>query len=64
LKGGGDMTYDERQEIDLYMDIIEKNAERLVRSVNMLKEAVNKKECVIKEDEKVESAKENFLKQY
>lgn len=58
------MTYDERQEIDLYMDIIEKNAERLVRSVNMLRETVNKKECVIKEDEKVESAKEIFLKQY
>ena len=58
------MTYDERQEIDLYMDIIKKNAERLIRSVNMLREAVDKKECVIKEDEKVENAKENFLKQY
>ena len=58
------MTYDERQEIDLYMDIIEKNAERLIRSVNMLRETVDKKKCVIKEDEKVESAKENFLKQY
>ena len=58
------MTYDERQEIDLYMDIIEKNAERLIRSVNMLRETVDKKECVIKEDKEVESAKENFLKQY
>jgi len=58
------MTYDERQEIDLYMDIIKKNAERLVRSVNMLRDTVDKKECVIKEDEKVENAKENFLKQY
>ena len=50
--------------IDLYMDIIEKNAERLIRSVNMLRETVDKKECVIKEDKEVESAKENFLKQY
>ena len=58
------MTYDERQEIDQYMDIIEKNAERLIRSVNMLKEAVNKKECVIKEKEVSESAKDKFLKQY
>ena len=58
------MTYDERQEIDLYMDIIEKNAERLIRSVNMLRETVDKKECVIKEDKEVESAKEKFLKQY
>lgn len=58
------MTYDERQEIDQYLDIIEKNAERLIRSVNMLRETVDKKECVIKEDMKVENAKENFLKQY
>ncbi len=58
------MTYDERQEIDLYMDIIEKNAERLIRSVNMLRETVDKKECVIKEDKEVESAKEKFLKEY
>ena len=58
------MTYDERQEIDQYMDIIEKNAERLIRSVNMLRETVDRKECVIKEKEDSESAKEKFLKQY
>lgn len=58
------MTYDERQEIDQYMDIIEKNAERLIRSVRMLRETVDKKECVIKEKEDSESAKEKFLKQY
>jgi cell division septum initiation protein DivIVA len=58
------MTYDERQEIDQYLDIIEKNAERLIRSVNMLRDTVDRKECVIKEYEKVESAKEKFLKQY
>ena len=58
------MTYDERQEIDQYMDIIEKNAERLIRSVRMLKETVDKTECVIKEKEDSESAKEKFLKQY
>ena len=58
------MTYAERQEIDLYMDIIEKNAERLIRSVNMLRETVDKKECVIKEDKEVESAKGKFLKEY
>ena len=58
------MTYDERQEIDQYLDIIEKNAERLIRSVNMLRDTVDRKVCVIKEYEKVESAKEKFLKQY
>lgn len=58
------MTYDERQEIEQYLDIIEKNADRLLRSVNMMREALNKKECVIKENIMVESAKEKFLKQY
>lgn len=58
------MTYDERQEIDQYMDIIEKNAERLIRSVRMLRETVDRKECVIKEKEVSESAKDKFLKQY
>ena len=58
------MTYDERQEIDQYMDIIEKNAERLIRSVRMLRETVDKTECVIKEKEDSENAKEKFLKQY
>lgn len=58
------MTYDERQEIDQYMDIIEKNVERLIRSVNMLRETVDRKECVIKEKEDSESAKDKFLKQY
>ena len=48
----------------VYLDIIEKNAERLIRSVNMLRDTVDRKECVIKEYEKVESAKEKFLKQY
>lgn len=58
------MTYDERLEIEEYLGIIEKNADRLIRSVNMLREAINKKECVVKENEDVENAKENFLKQY
>lgn len=58
------MTYDERQEIDQYMDIIEKNAERLIRSVKMLRETGDRKECVIKEKEDSENAKEKFLKQY
>jgi len=58
------MTYDERREIEEYLGIIEKNADRLIRSVNMLREAINRKECVVKENEDVENAKENFLKQY
>lgn len=58
------MTYDERQEIDMYIDIAKKNAERLVRSLNVLREAVDKTECVIKENEVIENAKEKFLKEY
>lgn len=58
------MTYDERREIDTYLDIVKKNAERLSRSVNMLQELVDKSECVIAENEDSISAKDKFLKTY
>lgn len=58
------MTYDERQEIEVYFGILRKDIQRLSRCVDMMEAAVDKMQCVIKEDEKVENAKENFLKQY
>lgn len=58
------MTYDERQEIGVYFEMLRKDIQRLSRCVDLMEAAVDKIPCVIKEDEKVESAKENFLKQY
>lgn len=36
------MTYDERREIEEYTDIIGKNIKRLERSIEMLREAIDK----------------------
>ncbi len=64
------MTYDERQEIELYLDIVKKNAERLVRSVEMMQDALGKMNCIIgemkqnSEQHSKETAKEEFLKKY
>lgn len=64
------MTYDERQEIELYLDIVKKNAERLVRSVEMMQDALGKMNCIIGEMKQSskqyskETAKEEFLKKY
>ena len=58
------MTYDERQEIEVYFGMLKKDIQRLSRCIDLMEAAVGKMQCVIKEDEKVESAKENFLKQY
>lgn len=44
------MTYDERQEIEEYLTIIDKNCQRLDRSVQMLKEAINKIHCELSKD--------------
>ena len=64
------MTYDERQEIGIYLDIVKKNAERLVRSVEMMQDALGKMNCIIGEmkqnnkQHSKETAKEEFLKKY
>lgn len=39
------MTYDERQEIEEWLTIIEKNSQRLERSIEMLKEKLEKYKC-------------------
>lgn len=36
------MTYDERQEIEAYLVILEKNCTRLERSIRMLREQLDK----------------------
>lgn len=58
------MTYDERQEIETYLQIVEKNIDRLSRSEKMLREAIEKMNCDISEKSSFETAKESFLKQY
>lgn len=45
------MTYDERREIETYLDIVEKNSKRLERSVEMLKQALEKIPCHTSKDE-------------
>lgn len=58
------MTYDERREIETYFGILRKDIQRLNRAVDLMEAAINQMECVIKENEDIENAKENFLKQY
>ena len=52
------MTYDERQEIEVYLDIIQKNCERLLRSIDMMRNKLGEIKCETKND----NAKEDFLK--
>ena len=54
------MTYDERQEIEEYLSIIRKNCERLIRSIDMMQDALGKIECKKNND----NAKEEFLRKY
>jgi len=54
------MTYDERQEIETYLNIVKKNAERLLRSIDMMQEKLGKATCTIEK----KNAKEEFLKNY
>ena len=60
------MTYDERREIGEYLDIVKKNCERLLRSIDMMQDALGKIACKKNDsdqnDEK--SAKERFLEKY
>ena len=39
------MTYDERQEIETYLGIIEKTCKRLERDIDLLKEKLKKIPC-------------------
>lgn len=39
------MTYDERQEIEEWLTIIEKNTKRLERSIEMLKQKMTEYKC-------------------
>lgn len=48
------MTYDERQEIETYIGIIEKTSKRLERDIEMLKEKLKKTPCHAEKDEKSE----------
>ena len=45
------MTYDERQEIEVYIGIIEKNCKRLERSIDMLKDKLDEYKCVLAKNE-------------
>ena len=49
------MTYDERQEIAQYLDIVKKNCDRLSRSIELMQNALGEIACRIgelKDDEK------------
>lgn len=48
------MTYDERQEIDLYLAIVETNVKRLERSIETLKATLDKIPCQTKNESKTE----------
>lgn len=39
------VTYDERQEIEEWLTIIEKNSQRLERSIEMLKKKMDEYKC-------------------
>lgn len=39
------MTYDERQEIEDWLVIVEKNAQRLERSIEMLRKKLDEHKC-------------------
>lgn len=39
------MTYDERQEIECWLTIIEKNSQRLERSIEMLRKKLDEYKC-------------------
>ena len=45
------MTYDERQEIEVYFEIIEKNCKRLERSIDLLREKIDEYKCVLAKTE-------------
>ena len=54
------MTYDERQEIEEYLRIVQRNCERTLRSIDLMREQLGKVKCEISK----ENAKEEFLKNH
>lgn len=59
------MTYDERQEIAEWIDIVKRNCERTLRSIEQLSNALGGIHCVKDENEKEKiTTKEDFLKKY
>lgn len=62
------MTYDERLEIGEYLDIVKKNCERLLRSIDMMQDALGKIKCSNEKSNhdiyQNKSAKEKFLENY
>ena len=40
-----DMTYDERREIGEYLDIVKKNCERTLRSIELMQNALGEMKC-------------------
>ena len=44
------MTYDERQEIEDWLVIVEKNAQRLERSIEMLRKKLDEYKCELPND--------------
>lgn len=58
------MTYDERLELEEYLVILKKNCERTLRSIDMMKAALEKMKCELPEQAQKENAKEAFLKNY
>lgn len=58
------MTYDERQEIGEYLNIVKKNCERTLRSIETMQDALGGMRCELKREEEKKSAKEEFLSNY
>lgn len=51
------MTYDERLEIGQYLDIVKKNAQRLIRSIDIMQDALGNMKCTIKNEEESKTMK-------
>lgn len=59
------MTYDERQEIAEWIDIVKRNCERTLRSIEQLSNTLGGIHCVKSEkDNTTITTKEDFLKKY
>ena len=57
------MTYDERQELAEYLEIVKKNCQRLMHSIELTQGCLDKMKYTIVKEE-TGSTKEDFLKHY
>lgn len=63
------MTYDERRELDTWFDIVKRNCERTLRSIDLMQDVLGKMKCSASErgtsDEEpaFEKQETNFTKQ-